>query len=871
MSAINWSRSGESVRAHRSPLGSDTLNRALKQILAESGYDLGSDIEDAFSGLLGPVFNVRANGVTGTSLNEVSDEIQEFLDEANAAGGGIVYLPDGNYYAKALVGYAGVHLIGQSWRHTKLIDVDGSSYVYSVNPGSGGTADPDDNATGIVIANLTVQGLVDTLGFSEHKHLINIHAVSDVLIDNVKVIGPRGDGVYIGSSNDGDLERHNERVTIRKCHFDGLNKDNRNAISIIDGTDILIDDVYITRFSRSNMPGAIDIEPNNDAYARCQNITIRKVRCHDIGGSVGAVSVFLPASQATLTTAASHVVIDDVVVTGCSAYGLIVQQVQTVADDTPENDITVSNYNASDCNRPFGFLGVKGVTLRDSVFSDCANRAFVGFTGATQNVRDVTITDTVFTRCGTSEGIAVGVYDAHGLTMRDVRFVDCGASSGLIGNAILFAAGTSSRVTLDTITVEDTGVARMTVAIQMSGHTFTKTTNTMTNVQLVGCSGNKFQVAHPVPITAYGAAVSLANNGPRIQDALTQAPNCGGVVTVPPGLWTCTTGFAITTDDTHLLGAGPNLSQIVMGANAINVCVVSGAIQRASVKGLWIGSFSARASGYGLRVTGTSGTHSRDVEIEKVKIQNCPSGFYAEDTDGLLTRDLEIVASIASACPGDAFKMTDVLGSHHFGLVVHGQGENFGGDGISVDSDCDSPQFFGCLSEFCTGVAWRFENSLGGSTGPRLVKLNSCSAESSLAGFVVNACRGLDAVAPHTAQNDQSGWVVSGGDAITISGGMSFSNGQHGIVLTGGNGSIVGHQAINNSQDTTETYDGIHVTAGAEHWTIGFIQGRSHILSTPPEQRTAVTVESGCDYIFLYAIDGDVTNAAPGANSAAYL
>lgn len=148
----------------------------------------------------------------------------------------------------------------------------------------------------LIFANFVLRGSVVADGFAEHSHLLILNGVRNVLVENVQILGFRGDGCYLGSGSAGDTERHNFNVTIRRCLFDGLNNDNRNGLSIIDGSNVLVENNTFQNCARSNMPGAIDIEPNNNNFHIINGISIVRNKFRNIGGNLGTVSLFMGSS-----------------------------------------------------------------------------------------------------------------------------------------------------------------------------------------------------------------------------------------------------------------------------------------------------------------------------------------------------------------------------------------------------------------------------------------------------------------------------------------------------------------------------------------------------------------------------------------------
>lgn len=220
--------------------------------------------------------NIKDYGAIGDGQTDDTKAIQSVIDRLKSEGGGEIFIPEGIYVAGELVLYSNMTLTGSgslSVLKTRTGETEEAraKYLISVNPYDGGSPDINDNAKNIVIRNLQLRGTVEKDGFFEHKYLLNLNAVTNVVVENVNLVGFRGDGIYLGSGNKGGIERHNKNVTIRGCLFDGINSDNRNGVSIIDGEQITVEESRFVRVSRKRMPGAIDVEPNND-FSFAQNL-----------------------------------------------------------------------------------------------------------------------------------------------------------------------------------------------------------------------------------------------------------------------------------------------------------------------------------------------------------------------------------------------------------------------------------------------------------------------------------------------------------------------------------------------------------------------------------------------------------------------
>ena len=226
-------------------------------------------------------FGAKCDGVTDDEA-AVQDAVNAALQIQFPAGtcvlNGTVTLRAGTILRG---GGMGVSIIKQG-------GVSGSSMgTFYADSGAAGT-----KLAGIQIIDMTIYGQSDVLGFSEFQHLVSFNGVKDALIEKVEFKGFRGDGLYIGSGSNGTDERHNENIIVRNSVFDGMNNANRNGISVIDGDAVLIDNNTFRKTTQSNMPGAIDVEPNWNPFHIIRNITVTNNVFFGIGGKRGDIIFF---------------------------------------------------------------------------------------------------------------------------------------------------------------------------------------------------------------------------------------------------------------------------------------------------------------------------------------------------------------------------------------------------------------------------------------------------------------------------------------------------------------------------------------------------------------------------------------------------
>lgn len=274
--------------------GSDT--GALTQLAAPNGSSLVGYIQGGTSSIATTVQTKLREQVSvkdfGAIGNGVADDSAAFA--AAAAAAHRVYVPSGTYLVDASNSGpflpSNTHFFG-----------DGETSVigrYSYSPAkacfltdSGG---PGTFITDIGFSNLKFRGRVDSLGHDEvYGHFIYLSGVKRVTIENCYFEGPRGDAIYIGSGPGGPLsERHNYEIVIRNNVFDGVINGvdgGRNAISVIDVNNILIDGNTFTTWSRNDMPGSIDFEPNY-SFGVIKNVRVVNNRFTNCAGNRGHVT-----------------------------------------------------------------------------------------------------------------------------------------------------------------------------------------------------------------------------------------------------------------------------------------------------------------------------------------------------------------------------------------------------------------------------------------------------------------------------------------------------------------------------------------------------------------------------------------------------
>jgi len=472
----------------------------------------------------GLFYNVKGYSATGDGTTDDTTAIQNAINAANTAGGGTVYFPKGTYLCNGLVTYGNITLMGSGWGsvlHQKTAAADGT-YLISVNPGSGGSSDPTTNQKGITIQNLQLLGN-STETFTQYVHLVNLNAVSDVTVQGCLFKGFRGDGLYLGSGNSGGLERHNERVRILGNTFDGANNNNRNAISIIDGSFVQILGNTFQNCTASNMPGAIDFEPNSGAtYARIRDISIVGNSFLNVGGNCGVIGANLTVAQASLTTKIQNITVVGNTFNTCTSNATFFFQhaQQAGATTTPHNIVFASNtaMGGSAGYRPFEMAGVKGARLEGNTWDGFGGSASIGYT---YNCADVIFQGNTVQNGAATDGALFAIIRAQRFFFEN-NYLD-----GTVGDIFKFtidSAGASDTIWATGNRVRNGGTNW---SSKNASHTLSASTNKALQNDLSGMSNTAVNTAHFAgqPILSYsrsGAGETTALAQWRTQMAASQ-------------------------------------------------------------------------------------------------------------------------------------------------------------------------------------------------------------------------------------------------------------------------------------------------------------------------------------------------------------
>jgi len=457
-----------------SPAGSVVLYSALTITSTVTASNVRSQVE--------PWADVKAYGATANSTTNQATFIQAAISASKN-----VYFPAGTYRVEGILNLIDGSVLRGAGKDETILQQFGTT------PTSGGLFYAEGTAStaqlaNIVIQDMTIDARVATTGFSENQHIVAFSGVRDTIVERVKFLGFRGDGLYVAGQTHNDnglLERHNYNITVRDCIFDGVNKDNRNGISIIDCDGALIKDCYFTRVGLASMPGPIDIEPDSNAYHVVRGIKIYNNNFYDIRGSNGAVSLVLGAGAFTVIPTDFEVIGNTINVAACA--GFFASNAQTTSETAPKHNIVVSNNYMGSVARAFHFANISNILIENNRIEDDLNGSLIGESAAL--VLDVKFIKNSFLRAGSSGGTGLSLNQVTRCLLEGNFFIDCGNLAGS-RNAVGFGTDTSDFVTIkDNVVISPGSIT--TIAFQKeAAHTFTTGNNRFLNNLYTGFTNN---------------------------------------------------------------------------------------------------------------------------------------------------------------------------------------------------------------------------------------------------------------------------------------------------------------------------------------------------------------------------------------------
>ncbi len=277
------------------------------------------------------VVSVKDFGAVGDGVADDTAAIQACVDAAKNGTKKSIYIPAGTYLVSHVdmvgIAYSNLTFIGDGMPTIRFKLPPGGRQIISGYPLP--TFARSNLADGIFvldanvanqftddansIKNVTFIGIkwmmdVVTDGFDELMHCICASGTSGLYFDHCQFVGFMGDGLAVcRGRGTGPVVGarpsfgYNANTVVTNCIFDGVNKNNRQAISIYYCDGFTIMDNVFKNTTRSDMPSAIDIEPDNTStHTRCG--IIRRNSFNNIGGVAAiVVNLKIPAYPTVAT------------------------------------------------------------------------------------------------------------------------------------------------------------------------------------------------------------------------------------------------------------------------------------------------------------------------------------------------------------------------------------------------------------------------------------------------------------------------------------------------------------------------------------------------------------------------------------------
>lgn len=198
---------------------------ANQGILHDTADVLRGDLHDTADVLRGElVYNVKDYGAAGDGVTDDTDSLQAAINAAGAAGGGIVYFPEGTYLTSDTLGLDdNVILMGAGWGSIIKADSGHNKNILTST-----------DKTAIVIRDLKIDG--NNANNDSTRSAILFTGCTNFTVSNVKIINMYGQSIGVGTEGNPSSDG-----VIKHCKISGgtsnhIDVNSSQNVRIIDNT-----------------------------------------------------------------------------------------------------------------------------------------------------------------------------------------------------------------------------------------------------------------------------------------------------------------------------------------------------------------------------------------------------------------------------------------------------------------------------------------------------------------------------------------------------------------------------------------------------------------------------------------------------------
>jgi len=418
----------------------------------------------------GGLLSVKDSAYGAVGNGSTNDSIAFTACISAAASAGMnVWVPPGTYVVNNVALLSGIEIFGDRSTTILIQPTSTSSWdsIFQVNKAYSSPV----AVKNVRLHNMQLKGRVDTQGFSEFISLLLLGNVSNIEIDHCDFIGFRGDAIDLIGFN----SMHNEWVSVHDCLFDGVNHDNRQCLSVEDGNHIFFLRNVCQNCTRPDMPGAVDVETNDDAFAIVKDIWV----CNNYFKSIGGNACMVVSLQNSIVNYGGFHFEGNTMeslINNCGAFCFSHYHTTPITVQSTRHDITVSK---NKCKNQIGtsYLvsvdGIHGAKFSQNTFSDCAASMIMTTYENIKNI-DITWNDNTFERI--TDGSLFYMMSNDDFNFYDNKVINCPGYIFTIGLANI--ASSSSYLNIHDNRFLAPNVTATDVFSIQSNHTFSVSTNT---------------------------------------------------------------------------------------------------------------------------------------------------------------------------------------------------------------------------------------------------------------------------------------------------------------------------------------------------------------------------------------------------------